>query len=132
MKCESTTAAEINARPLQNLPVGGNHQVSCSMKHGEGASEFHEDGRLCDEWLWNLERGLFTRSQCNVIRRLVWRDMAAHTRGLDIGQLIRLDVSLSKTLPRKRWGLQKLAVSLGEFKGMAQFEQEFGDTIEKK
>ena len=79
MKCESTTAAEINAQPIQNLPVGGspleevnsmegNHRARCSMRHVEGASEFHEDGNLCDEWLWNLERGLFTRSMCNVIR----------------------------------------------------------------
>ena len=143
MKCESTTAAEINAQPLQHPPVGGspleevnsmegNHRVHCSIRHVEGASELHEDGKLCDEWLWNLERALFTRSMCNVIRRLVCRDLAAHTRGLDMGQFIRLEVSLSKTLPQKRWGLQKIAASLGPFKGMAKFEQEFRDAIEKK
>ena len=143
MKCESTTAAEINAQPIQNQPVGGssleavtsmegNHRVHCSIKHMEGASYLHEGGRFCDEWLWNLERGQFTRSMCNVIRRLVWRDVVVHTRGIDMGQLIRLEVSLSKTLPQKKWGLQQIAASLGPFKGMAKFEQEFRNAIEKK
>lgn len=143
MKCDSTTAAEITAQSLQNPPVGGgplekvdnmeeNHRVHCSMGHVEGASELHEDGRFCDEWLWNLERGQFTRSQCNAIRRLVWRDVAAHARRVDMGELIRLEVSLSKTLPQKSWGLLKLGASLGPFSGLAKFEQEFRDKIEKK
>ena len=143
MKCEATTEAENIAQPLRNLPVEGstreevnsmkgNHRVRCSMKHMEGASQLHEDGRFCDEWLWNLERGQFTYSQCNAIRRLVWRDFLFHAPVPDMGQLIRLEVSLSKTLPQKRWGLQKIAASLGPFKGMAKFEQEFRDAIGKK
>ena len=143
MKCESPTAAEINAQPIQNPPVGGSpleevtsmdgsHRVHCPIKHMEGASYLHEDGKFCDEWLCNLERGQFTSSMCNVIRRLVWRDLAAHTRRADMGQVIRLEVSLSKTLPQKRWGLQKIAASLGPFKGMAKFEQEVRNEIEKK
>lgn len=143
MKCEQKTAAETDALPLQNPPVRGspsevvnstegNHRTHCSISHVEGASEFHEDGTLCDEWLWNLERGQFTRSMCDAIRRLVWSDMVVHARRLDRGQMIRLEVSLSKTLPQKRWGLQKFAASLGPFKGMTKFEQEFRDAIEKK
>ena len=130
MTCESTAA---RGNPLQEVNnVEGSRRVSCSMRHVEGASEFHEDGNLCDEWLWNLERGQFTRSLCNLIRRFVWRDMAAHTRGVDMGQLIRLEVSLSKTLPQKKWGLLEIAASLGPIKAMAKSEQEFRDAIEKK
>ena len=143
MNCEPTGAAETNGQPLQNLPVGGSPLVEvnssqnerrapCPESHVPGASEFHADGRLCDEWLWNLERGHFTHSTRNAIRSSVLRDQIIYIGRPDMGQLIRLNVSLSKTLPQKRWSLQKFVASLGPLKGKARFEQEFGDANEKK
>ena len=103
----------------------GNHRKHCSINHMEGASQLHEDGKFCDEWLGNLERALFTRSQCNVLRRIVMRDLLVNTQRFDWGQWLRFEVSLSKALPEKKWGLLELAASLGPFKGMAKTEQEF-------
>ena len=103
-------------------------QTPCSEEHLQFASEWHKNGTLCDAWLTNLERGQFSPSQCNEIRSMVWSDHVLQFGRLDRGQLIRLDVSLSRTLPPKRtWFLSKVGASLGPFKGEARFKDENRD-----
>ena len=82
--------------------MGDYQRVSCPEEHKDGASEWHTGGKLCDEWLQNLERGHFTEHRTGLIRRAVMRDQVNHFRRLDTGELIRLDVSLSQTHPEKR------------------------------
>ena len=100
--------------------------ISCSEDHANGASEWHTDGKLCNEWLQNLERGRFTERKTDLMRRMVVSDQIDHFRMIDAGELIRLEVSLSQTLPEKRGFLQELRASLGPLAGKAKFEKEYG------
>lgn len=94
----------------------GNAMESCSKEHVEGASEWHLDGQLCDEWLNNLERGKFGNELCQSICNLVMLDGRVHFRRFDIGQLTRLQVALSQTLPQRKW-FQRFEAALGSLKG---------------
>ena len=98
--------------------------VHCKEEHIGGASEWHTDGRLCEEWLKNLERGKFDPKLCRVISRLITRDGIMHFDHIDRGQLVRLEVSLSQTLPQRTW-FRSLEAVLGPFKGklMREIEQ---------
>ena len=104
----------------------------CPENHVNGASEWHKDGKLCLEWLNNLERGRFNETRCALIRRIVMRDQIEHFGRIDAGELIRLDVSLSRTLPQKRGFLRMVSASLGPVRGKAKFEDGYGDGILKK
>ena len=75
----------------------------CNEDHEDGASEWHTDGRLCEEWLQNLERGKFDHGLCRIISRLIISDGIMHFNHVDRGQLVRLEVSLSQTLPQRTW-----------------------------
>ena len=96
----------------------------CKEKHEEGASEWHSDGRLCQEWLENLERGKFDPRLCRIISSLIIWDGIMHFNHVDRGQLVRLEVSLSQTLPKRTW-FRSLEAVLGPFKGkfMRDIEQ---------
>ena len=96
--------------------LGDNVMESCSKEHVKGASEWHLDGRLCDEWLNNLERGKFGNELCQSICKLVMLDGMLHFRQFDRGQLIRLQVALSQTLPQRKW-FQQIEAALGSLKG---------------
>ena len=97
--------------------------VHCEEEHTEGASEWHTDGRLCEEWLKNLERGKFDPKLCRAISRLIMRDGIVHSNRFDLGQLVRLEVSLSQTLPQRTWS-RSLEAVLGPFKGKLRREIE--------
>ena len=96
----------------------------CEEEHVEGASEWHEGGLLCEEWLQNLERGKFDLKLCRVISSLIMMDGTRHFNHIDRGQLVRLQVSLSQTLPQRTW-FRRLEVALGPFEGklMREIEQ---------
>lgn len=97
---------------------------SCDSGHVKRASEWHEDGMLCGVWLENLERATFSPKLCNLIRRMVLWDAAVMLQQIDRGQLVRLDVSLSKALhrPTRRWGLFTTHPVLDMPDGMAASE----------
>lgn len=99
----------------------------CSEDHVEGASEWHEDGKLCIKWLRNLERGRFSEKRCRLIRLAVVQDELDHFNRIDAGELIRLDGSLSRTLPQRRGFLRMVSASLGPVRGRASFEDEYRD-----
>ena len=99
----------------------------CPDDHVEGASEWHKDGRICHEWLRNLERGRFSEERCNLIRLVVMQDQVDHFSRIYAGELVRLDVSLSRTLPQKRGILQMVSGSFGPVRGKARFEDEYRD-----
>ena len=97
---------------------------SCDSGHVKEASEWHEDGMLCGMWLENLERAAFSPKLCNLIRRMVLWDAAVSFQRLDRGQLVRLDVSLSKAIhrPRRRWLPFTTPPVLDVYEGMAAQE----------
>ena len=99
----------------------------CPEDHVKGASEWHEDGKLCFEWLRNLERGRFSERRCRLIRLTVVQDELDHFNRIDAGELIRLDVSLSRTLPQKRGFLRMVSASFGPVRGRARFEDGYRD-----
>ena len=89
----------------------------CPEDHVKGASEWHEDGKLCFEWLRNLERGRFSERRCRLIRLTVVQDELDHFNRIDAGELIRLDVSLSRTLPRSEAFFEWCRRPLGQCEG---------------
>lgn len=101
----------------------------CPDQHIEGASEWHKDGKLCDEWLRNLERGRFSQERCALIRRVVMSDQVGRLNRFDAGELIRLDVSLSRTLPPKMGFLKAASASFGKVRGKVRFADEYRDGI---
>ena len=98
----------------------------------EGASEWHHDGKLCYEWLTNLERGRFTDRRCDLIRRIVMKHQADHLNHFDTGELIRLDVSISRTLPQTKGFLRIASAAVGPIRGKVTFGDEYGDGILKQ
>ena len=98
----------------------------CKEEHVEGTSEWHKDGLLCEEWLQNLERGKFNPQLCRKISSLVMMDGTRHFNHIDRGQLVRLQVSLSQTLPKRTW-FRRLEVALGPFEGKLMREIEQND-----
>ena len=100
----------------------------CEEEHVEGASEWHKDGLLCEEWLKNLERGKFDPQLCRAISSLIMMHGRMHLSRFDLGQLVRLEVSLSQTLPQRTW-FRWSEAALGPFKVklMREIEQNVKD-----
>lgn len=96
---------------------------SCREEHIKGASEWHKEGQLCEDWLKNLERGKFSNELCHLISRLVMFDGIVHFSQFDKGQFVRLQVTLSQTLPQRKW-FQVFEAALGPIKGKAIREME--------
>ena len=66
-----------------------------------------------------------------LIRRLVVQDRLDHFGRINAGEMIRLDVSLSRTLPQKRGFLRIVSAVFGPIRGKARFEGEYGEGILK-
>ena len=82
--------------------MNNNQTGTCLEEHVAMATEFHSDGRLCDEWLADLECARLSDAECTLTKRMVLRDQILHLRKTDRGQLLRLQKALSLARPPKR------------------------------
>ena len=93
----------------------------CLEEHVPVATEFHGDGRLCDEWLADLERARLSDAECTLTKRMVLRDQILHLRRIDRGQLLRLQKALSLARPQKR-RIKKISLTLTPPRFTLEFE----------
>ena len=101
--------------------MSGNLTGPCSEEHMPMATEFHSDGRLCDEWLADLEQARLSDAECTLTRRMVLRDQILHLRKTDRGQLLRLQKALSLARPPKR-RIRRISLSFYPPRFAVEFE----------
>ena len=83
----------------------------CREVHFPEATELHRDGRICGEWLENLEQGQLSDAQRGLTMRMVAANQLMYLGRYDTGQLVRLQKSLSLTQPPRRH-IKEISISI--------------------